>query len=100
MAPAAGTVMLSSTGKGSDSTMAHASASDAARGSVGRKAIRRVQAIKAVAASVPKSTKVRLPYHPLFLFHGSLGPPTEHPTMVAMPSPKASTPQIAAVIHM
>ncbi len=91
---------------GSDSTSAQARETANARPTVrpacqdarsrGRRA---VQAISTAAASVPNPTNATKPGQLFRSFQGSGGPPAAWPTTDAMPSPTASTPQIAAAIQ-
>jgi hypothetical protein len=102
--PAIGTVTLSSSGVGSDSTAAHTSARSrlpariqgapsALAGSLS------VQTVNAAAAAAPKTTKAKKPTQVFPAFQGRRGPPSRCPATEAIPSPQASTPHTAAAIH-
>ena len=104
MPPTRGTVRLSSSVVGTDSTSAHSSVTGTTTVRIQGEAAARsgsssVHTDRSAAASPPKTTKARKPAQPLRGFQGRRGPPTAWPTIDAIPSPTASRPQTAATIQ-
>ena len=104
MPPTSGTVRLSSSVVGIDSTSAHSSVTGTMTVRIQGESIARagsssVHTERKAAARPPNTTKAANPAHPLRGFQGSRAPPTAWPTMEAITSPTAISPHTAATIQ-